>query len=290
MAPARGARPHDVGAPSNPLGCPFCPGNEDQTPPETMVIRPGGGAPDSPGWLVRAIPNKFPALDPEEGVHEVVLNSPRHVVRMADLTEGELTLAIEVWAARLAVVGADRRGLWPFLFHNQGAAAGASLQHTHVQIVGLPFHPPRLAARERAFAEAPECPTCTEIRGAGPRRVLETEGMVAWCPEVPPLSGTVRLAPRAHLPDWTAALDARAAARALLRLTGLIGERLGAEAINMWLHQRHPGGTDRYHWHMDLVPRLGTLAGLELGAGVIAVATSPETTAARLSPPELAPG
>lgn len=282
MAPARAARPHDVGAPSNPLGCPFCPGNEDQTPPEVAAIRPGGGPPDSPGWLVRVIPNKFPALAPDEGVHEVVVNSPRHVVRLADLEPREAELAVEVWAERLAVIGADLRGLWPFLFLNEGAAAGASLQHTHTQVVGLPFAPPRLVARERAFAEAERCPVCADMAGAGARLVHEGAGLVAWCPQVPPLSGTLRLAPARHAPDWAGGLDAGALARELLRLTRAIGDLLGAEAINMWLHQRRPGGSPRFHWHVNLIPRLGTLAGLELGAGVIAVASPPEVTAERL--------
>lgn len=282
IAPGRAARPHDVGAPSNPLGCPFCPGNEDQTPPEVAALRPGGGAPDGPGWLVRVIPNKFPALAPEEGVHEVVLNSPRHVVRLADLLPEEAERAVAVWAQRLVAVASDPRGLWPFLFLNQGAAAGASLQHTHTQIVGLPFLPPRALARERAFAEAATCPLCADMEAAGDRLVARGDGLVAWCPEVPPLSGTVRIAPERHAPDWGAALDPAALAGALLRHAATLGERLGAEALNLWLNQRRPGGSERYHWHLDLIPRLGTLAGLELGAGVIAVAMRPETTARRL--------
>ena len=129
-----------------------------------MAVRPGGGPPDTPGWLVRAIPNKFPAVAPEEGVHEVIVNTPRHVVRMGDLTDEEAELAGGAWADRIAAVEADPRGLWPFLFLNQGAAAGASLQHTHAQLVGLPLEPPRLVARERAFDEAAECPVCADLR------------------------------------------------------------------------------------------------------------------------------
>ena len=124
-----------MGRPSADVGCPFCEGNEAETPPETQAVRPGGGGPDTPGWLVRAIPNKFPAVAPDEGVHEVIVNTPRHVVRFGDLTDDEAELAGGVWADRIAAVEADPRGLWPFLFLNQGAAAGASLQHTHAQLV-----------------------------------------------------------------------------------------------------------------------------------------------------------
>jgi UDPglucose--hexose-1-phosphate uridylyltransferase len=283
LAPARAARPHDHGGSPGADGCPFCEGNEDQTPPEVWAIRPGGGAPDGPRWLVRAVPNKFPALPPDEGVHEVVVNTPRHVVRLDELTEEEAGRAGEAWAQRLAAIGADPRGLWPFLFLNQGQAAGASLQHSHAQLIGLPLEPPRLLARERAFDEAPECPVCVDLAGAGDRLVEEAGGLAAWAPEVPPYSGTVRVGPVRHSPDWTEDGPGPGAAVQLVhRLAGLVGRRLDAGALNLWLNQRRPGASARYHWHIDLVPRLGTLAGMELGTGVVAVAQAPETIAARL--------
>jgi UDPglucose--hexose-1-phosphate uridylyltransferase len=282
MAPARAERPHDVGGPQTGAGCPFCPGNEGLTPPETAAVRPGGGPPDSPGWLVRAIPNKFPALSPDEGVHEVIVNTPRHLVRFGDLTDEEAALAGAVWSERILAVESDPRELWPFLFLNQGAAAGASLQHTHAQLVGLPFEPPRLLAQERAFDEAAECPVCADLAVGADRVVAQEDGLVAWCPEVPPLSGTLRIGPAAHLADWTADPGAAAATRFLRRQVAGVTERLGAEAVNLWLHRRRPGGSQRVHWHADVIPRLGTLAGLELGTGVIAVAQGPREVAARL--------
>ncbi len=237
------------------------------------------------------MPNKFPAVAPDEGVHEVIVNTPRHVVRLGDLTDEEASRAGGVWADRIAAVEADPRGLWPFLFLNQGAAAGASLQHTHAQLVGLPLEPPRLLARERAFAEAPRCPVCADLEAAGGdgRVVADEDDLVAWAPGVPPLSGTVRLAPAAHLSDWTADPGPAAAARALRRLAAAVTDVLGAEAINLWLHRGRRGGGD-YHWHLDVIPRLGTLAGLELGTGVIAVAVSPAEVAARLRGAPAAPG
>lgn len=277
-----------MGGPSSDGGgCPFCPGNEAQTPPEVQAVRPGGGPPDSPGWRVRAVPNKFPAVDPAEGVHEVVVNTPRHVVRLGDLTDDEAGVAGEVWADRLAAVEADPRGLWPFLFLNQGAAAGASLQHLHTQIMGLPLEPPRLLARERAFAESERCPVCADLAAAGDagRVVAEADGLVAWTPAVPPFSGTLRIGPAEHLPDWTAGPGPAAAARFLRRMAASVTGRLGAEALNLWLHRGRPGGGARYHWHVDLIARLGTLAGLELGTGVIAIAISPDELAGRLGEP-----
>jgi len=282
MAPTRAARPFDADTVAVAQGCPFCPGNEAQTPPELFVDRPGGGPPDSRGWLVRAFANRFPALAPEEGVHEVVVNSPRHVACLGDLTDEEVARAVAVWALRLDAVANDPRGLWPFLFLNQGAAAGASLRHTHAQVVGLPFRPPRLVAHEAAFAEAARCPICADLEDAEARIVAAAEGLVTWCPRVPPLSGAVRIAPAEHTPDWGTALDAPALARAVRRQTRRIREVLDDDSLNLYLNQRHPDGSDRFHWHVDLLPRVAALAGLELGAGVVAVTQTPEDTATLL--------
>lgn len=278
MAPARAARPHDVGRPAVDDNCPFCPGNEALTPPESLTVRPGGGMADSPGWLVRAFPNRYPALGPE-GVHEVIVSTPRHVLRFSDLTAEEADRAVMAWAQRLDALVRDPRRLWAHLFLNQGAAAGASLQHAHAQLVGLPFAPPRLRARAAAFAAGP-CPVCADMRSAD-RVVADTEGLVAWCPGVPPFSGTVRVAPAAHMPDWSSGLEPALLGPLLRRLAGALAAVAGTDALNLWLNQKGPDG-DRYHWHLDLVPRSGTLAGLELGTGVIAVAQAPEATAALL--------
>jgi UDPglucose--hexose-1-phosphate uridylyltransferase len=282
IAPERAARPHDAQLADDPDMCPFCPGSEDQTPPEVLAVRPGGGDEDGPGWQVRVFPNKFPALASEEGIHEVIVNTPRHVRSLADLTDEEVEVAAAAWSERLAATAADPRGLWPFWFLNQGAAAGASLQHSHAQLVGLPFAPPRLVTQQRAFDEASRCLVCAEIAGAGDRLVGENGELVAWCPEVPPLSGAVRVAPRTHFPDWAAGFDPGGLGRALRDLCARIQRAFGTEAINLWLLQRGPGGSDAFHWHVDGVPRLGTLAGLELGSGVIAAAYRQEVVAERL--------
>jgi UDPglucose--hexose-1-phosphate uridylyltransferase len=293
VALSRAGRPHDTAAPAErrselpapadgPVpGCPFCEGAEAQTPPETWALRPGGGARDTPGWRVRAFPNKFPALPAGEGEHEVVVSSPRHVVAFWDLTDDEAADALDGWAARVAAVGTDPRQLWPFAFLNQGAPAGASLQHSHAQVVGLPFAPGRLVARERAFVRADRCPVCHELETAGERVVLERDGLVAWCPQAPPLSGGVRIAPAEHRPRWGMRPGA-AAGPVLRRLMRAASDALGTSAANVWLHQARPSGPDAFHWHLEIVPRLGTLAGMELGAGVLAVTRDPLEVAARL--------
>jgi UDPglucose--hexose-1-phosphate uridylyltransferase len=247
---------------------------------------------------VRAFPNKFPAVAAEDGIHEVVVNTPRHVLGLADLTDAEAARAVSAWAGRLAAAFDDPRGLWGFLFLNQGAAAGASLQHIHAQVVGLPLAPPRLLARELAFATSERCPICADLHDARPDRlVLERDGLAVWSPAAPAFTGLVRIAPVRHLPGWDADLDAVVVGRTLRTVSGLMERALAARDQNLWLHQRRPGGDARYHWHVDAVPRVGTLAGLELGADVIPIAVDPrrattwlrERVAAELEPETRAP-
>jgi UDPglucose--hexose-1-phosphate uridylyltransferase len=283
VAPARTLRPNDTAHPQQSMpgsvaGCPFCPGAEHETPPETWALRPDGSPSDGPGWLVRAVPNRFPVLTTDEGVHEVIVNSPRHVLHLWDLTPGELTVAIDGWAAREAAVREDPRDLVPFLFVNQGAGAGASLQHSHAQVIGFPFMPPLMADRRRRFAEADECPICAELRRPTTTRIVDTGQLAAWCPAAPPFSGAVRVAPVIHTAAWPAAPGA-SLATFLGPLLRELADACGTPALNLWLHHDPADPRRSYHWHLDVIPRRGLLAGMELGAGVLSIFTEPDDLA-----------
>ena len=289
VAPARIGRPHDTGpvAPGEPApasehaDCPFCPGSEGETPPEVWAQRPPGGVADTPGWRVRAVPNLFPVLPPDEGIHEVVINSPRHVVELWGLSTTEMVAAIDAWALRERAVRDDPRGLWPFVFVNQGAAAGASLQHSHAQLIGFPFAPPLLVAREDAFARAPACPVCAELADPAIAKIVDAGPLTAWCPQAPPLSGAVRIAPRHHAPEWPDRPGGGLSA-ILSPVMRALATLVGTSAMNLWLNQRRPGGPDTFHWHVDIVPRRATLAGMELGAGAFSLLNDPTLLAAAL--------
>jgi len=284
MAPGRAARPHDTGstsaAPARP--CPFCEGAERDTPRETYAERADDASADSPGWTVRVVPNKFPVMAPGEGVHEVVVPTPRHVTTLGELTVTELADAMRVLALRMEVAGDDGRDLVPFAFVNQGAAAGASLQHIHAQVVGLPLVPPIMRARDAAFT-SDRNPIADELSRRPEFRVGEHRDLVAWCPPVPPLSGTIRIAPTTRAAQLDSATDYTALGALLAEVVGRVDRAFDAPALNVMLHQQRPGGSDHFHWHVDVVPRLGTLAGLELGTGVMAIAQEPRAMAERLS-------
>ena len=235
--------------------CPFCEGREDRTPPEVFALPAEGRAPDSPGWRVRVVPNLYPAFERQE----VVIHAPRHVRTFADLADDEIDLVAEVWRARTSEEGAG----YVHALINEGRAAGASLPHSHSQLVWLPEPPPAVTV------ERPEA--LTELLSAAREQrlvVAEENGVVAFCHPVGRLPYETLI-----VPDGDAALAD--ALRLLRDLVARLRHAEGAVPWNAWLH-RHSA------WHIELAPRLSILAGLELGAGIYVNAVPPEQAAETL--------
>jgi len=261
IAPARATRP---GAPQRLVpspddaelaSCPFDAGRENRTPPEVLRI----GDP----WQVRVVPNLYPAVDRQE----VVVHVPRHARSLADLDAAETALVAEAWQRRAA----DRGNAYVHALVNEGADAGSSLPHTHSQLVWLAETPPAVAAE--AAACAGDCPLC---RRPDDRLVVaERDGIVASAAWAGRLPYELLVAPADHEADpWTSPRLATAltlTAECLRRLHAVEGTR----PVNLWLHA--PG-----HWHLEVVPRLTVMAGLELGAEVYVNTLAPEDAAARL--------
>ena len=318
VAPARAKRPQawlpvsegdEVPEGAVP-GCPFCAGHEDQTPPELWAMRPNGGAPDSGGWTVRAVPNKYPILVPDaddgdgrdplehgrgdpdlfsstiaSGAHEVIVHSPQHLLSMTSLSSDQFTLAIEGWRERLR---AHSDASWVHVMVNEGIGAGASLPHTHAQLYALPFVP-ALVARERERFTAHHtrtmgsCLLCDLLQEEVRRRervVAIDDRAVLLAPYASRTPYELQLVPRAHSGSLTEAEAASAALlhEGLLRLRSVLG---ATPPLNIWLRTA-PRGAEHYHWRIDVVPRLTQLAGLELGAGIAVNVHPPERAAAEL--------
>jgi UDPglucose--hexose-1-phosphate uridylyltransferase len=260
IAPGRAARP-GAGAHAVPpadeaelVSCPFDAGREDRTPPEVLRI----GDP----WSVRVVPNLYPALDR----HEVVVHVPRHARSLAELSDEEVALVAEAWQRRAAGGSGYLHALV-----NEGGEAGSSLPHTHSQLVWLAEPPPEVAREQAACAG--NCPLCR--RPPDELVVAERNGVVlsaAWAGRLP---YELLVAPLDHEADpWTSpglAVALQLAADGLRRLHAVEGPR----PVNLWLHA--PG-----HWHVEVLPRLTVLAGLELGAGVYVNTLPPEEASARL--------
>jgi UDPglucose--hexose-1-phosphate uridylyltransferase len=302
--------------PIDPEQDPFLPGHEDRTPPELYALRPDGGAPGGAGWTVRVVPNKFPALAaegvdeggqpatgapepltpgrgapalfsarPAIGAHEVIVNGPEPVSSIGGLAPEQLERAMGVWRER---VRAHAEAAYVHVIVNEGREAGASLAHTHAQLFALDWTP-QAVARERerftAYHEATQGRNLLEdvlqeeVRRG--ERVVAIDGeAVALCPfaaRVPFQLQLVPRRPRARFED-----DGPLAAALLHDVLGRLERVLGGlPAFNLWVRTA-PRGALSFCWRIDLLPRLGQVAGLELGTGVNLNALAPEAAAARL--------
>jgi UDPglucose--hexose-1-phosphate uridylyltransferase len=293
-------------APIDPEGDPFAPGHEDRTPPEVAADRPGGGAPDTPGWRVRVVPNLYPALDPDapdpqrshapdlfsaaaaRGAHEVIVNAPDAVTSLAQLSVEQVGLAMGMWRARMR---AHAGAAYLHLLVNERTEAGASLPHTHAQLYALEFVPAQVAReRERFTAHATrtmggnllEDLVAEEIRQRE-RLIAIDDEMVLLSPYAARLPYELMLAPRrprARFEDeaYEGAFGAAALHAALQRLRAVLGF---VPPLNIWVRTA-PAGAEHFCWRIDVTPRLTHLAGLELGTGVNLNIVAPETAAQRL--------
>jgi UDPglucose--hexose-1-phosphate uridylyltransferase len=294
IAPARArrpgtARPQIADLEDDVAGCPFCAGRESATPPETFAIGPPGRAADAPGWWVRVVPNKFPAFGPwsdqgdrtglfarraARGRQEVVIHSPRHVRTFADLTGREVEQVAEAWQNRAAA--AKEHG-FPYLqaLLNEGREAGASIAHSHSQLVWLEDEPPLVAQEQVAQEAVGGCVLCRVLAEEIEQRmriVAERDGLLLLCPFAGRQPYEMLVVPREHAED---PFEGRQLADAL----GLMADGLrrlhaaeGPAPVNAWLHASG-------HWHLEVVPRLSVLAGLELGAGYFVNTLAPESAA-----------
>jgi UDPglucose--hexose-1-phosphate uridylyltransferase len=253
VAPGRSRRPGagravlDAATDAELAECPFCAGREDRTPPQTLVL------PETGPWQVRVVPNLYPAVERQE----VVVHVPRHARSLAELSGDELALVAEAWRRRRAAVPDG----YLQAVVNEGREAGSSLPHTHSQLVWLPEVPPATqhgVERERWSV------------------VAEREGVVLACPWASRLPYECVIAPSS---PRAGAFGDELLATALGILGGAVSRLHAVEGpvpLNAWLHD----GPD---WHLELLPRLTVLAGLELGAGVYVNTLAPEDAARRLT-------
>jgi UDPglucose--hexose-1-phosphate uridylyltransferase len=306
-----GGEPRVEAAPAfDPETDPFLEGHEDRTPPELFALRPNGGEPDTPGWLVRVVPNLYPSLDasappeppadplesgrgdpqlfaarPAHGGHEVIVNTPRAAGSLGELTAEELEVAMEAWRERMR---AHADAACVHLIVNEGRAAGASLPHSHAQLYALPFVPAAIAReRERFTAHSDRTQGRNLLEDLLQEEVRRRERIVAIdreavaiCPFASRVPYQVQIVPRSPRPRFES--DGPLGARLLHDVLGRLASALGAvPPFNLWVRTA-PRGAEHFCWRIDLLPRLTNLAGLELGTGVNLNVVAPETAAERL--------
>jgi UDPglucose--hexose-1-phosphate uridylyltransferase len=295
--------------------CPFCYGNEDKTPPEIRAFRETTIA-DRPGWKVRVVSNKFPALRIEGdleraavgqydrmngiGAHEVIIETPQHDKDLTDLPIEDMANVFKMYRERIVDLQRDPRFRYILIFRNHGAAAGASLEHPHSQVIATPITPRTVAielqsAREH-YGVKERCIFCDiivqEIQSHS-RIVAADASFVTWCPYASRFPFEMTVAPRAHGHDFAALDDsqmlglARHMREVILRMKSALDDPpynfLLHTAPAYQLHRRRPNYWSTieadWHWHIEILPRLTKTAGFEWGSGFYINPTPPEDAA-----------
>lgn len=287
--------------------CPFCYGSESLTPPEITAIRDHNTAPNTSGWQVRVVPNKFPALQIEGelarsgigiydmsngiGAHEVIIESPYHNKDLSDLLNSEVENLLTIYCQRALDLIKDSRFKYLMLFRNFGPAAGASLEHPHTQIVALPMVPKNvkeeLVGAQEYFNFRERCLFCDIIKQEQrdkDRIILENKHFLVFCPFVSRFPFEIWIIPKKHncyfchmLPEEIPPL-----ATVLRDIIGRLKKIFKDPAYNMIIHTspvNGDGSVDSYHWHLEIMPKLTRVAGFEWGTGFYVVPTPPELAA-----------
>ncbi len=273
--------------------CPFCPGNEEETPPALETFGPHGN------WLVRVVPNRFPAFGgnapmvvqhrgpvftetPASGTHEVLVLTPVHEATWADLDDDQVAMVMSAIHSRVAT-HADTPGMrYSQVIVNSGREAGASIEHPHGQLLGMPFVPRELLEEQAGFARfAGNCLLCATVEAeedAGYRVVFANQHALATCPYWSGMPYEMMVTPRRHNPHLHTADEEDLVAvgvgvrEALRHLRSLLGE----VAYNVVFHAAPYTSSGPFHWHVHIWPKVTTQAGFELGTGVMINIVAPE--------------
>jgi len=292
--------------------CAFCPGNEAMTPDE--VRRIGPGARNEPGWISRVVPNRFPALRVETqplraaqglfdvmagvGAHEVLIETPEHAQPLADQPLAQVVGLFAAAKERMLDLSRDLRLRSIVLFKNHGVAAGATLSHSHSQLIALPLVTPDLAEELRCakehFERKERCVFCDvlaqELEDRS-RLVYQNEGFVALSPYAARSPFETWILPQKHRSNFETS-DSReleGLGEALKTVLRKLDVALEKPAYNFYLHTqplREPL-SGYYHWHLEVKPMLTQQAGFEWGSGVSINPTPPEEAAAFLRQTEV---
>jgi len=315
----RGARPsdlHDTTKYNHVKVCPFCEGHESKTPPEIWAYRDPHTPPNSPGWKVRVIPNKYPALTigPEgkrigvgyydliegTGAHEVIVETPQHDLTLADLPAEHVSWVLLAYRERLRDLYRDPRFKYVLIFKNHGKRAGASLAHSHSQLIATPIVPRnvsiKLNSAKQHYEKKERCLICDLIQQeitTNSRIISQENGFIAFTPYASRFPFEVFIAPVDHSYNFGDITDEQLNRFSffLKDILGRLKSVLHDSPYNFVLNsspnvEAKPKFSDQwitikydYHWHLEIIPRLVRIAGFEWGSGFYINPSTPEMAA-----------
>ena len=286
--------------------CPFCEGKEETTPKEILAVRANGNGADGPGWSVRVVPSIKPVLGIEGqlnrrakgmydvmngiGAHEVIVETPDHQASLAMLPEKSIEEVLHAYRDRMLDLKNDKRFRYILIFKNHGEAAGASLEHTHSQLIALPIVPKRVREEvdsgRRYYHDKERCIFCDMIRQEiedGARVINENESFIALAPYAPRFPFEIWLLPKQHSSAFENNQSPMYASLARILKDNLsrLDTVLDRPAYNLMIHTSPIGEekNEHYHWHIEIMPKLTKVAGFEWGTGFYICPTPPEESA-----------
>jgi UDPglucose--hexose-1-phosphate uridylyltransferase len=286
--------------------CPLCPGNEDKTPPEITAIREPGSQKDQPGWKIRVVPNKFPALRIENelekegegmydkisgfGAHEVIIESPNHKDLPSTISIPQFKNILLMFRERILDLKKDTRFKYIMIFKNQGEGAGASLSHPHTQLIALPVIPKSIVEELRGSKEyygyKERCIFCDIIRQEifqGVRIVSENNGFISIAPFASRYPFETWILPKKHNSTYENMDEVQYQHLAEIFSDTLkrLDRAVNYPPYNYILHTSplKENVEEYYHWHFEIMPRIIRTAGFERGSGFFINPTAPEDAA-----------
>lgn len=318
IAAERAKRPSDFVVPKakewNDV-CPFCEGNEEQTPPEIYAIRKKMSKKDKPGWNIRVVPSLFPILlvdgnldrrgegvyDIMNGVgaHEIIVETPQHIKSLAELEEDQISAVLNTYIGRVNDLKKDPRLKYVMIFKNYGYMAGASpILHSRSQIIATPSTPKRikeeLTGSKNYFYYRNRCVFCDMLRFElqnEKRIILDIDGFVVLAPYASRFPFEMWLMPKSHSCDFPSMEKEKMQDLAKILKLALKKLQIGVNnpPYNMVIHTAPFRKTEKagywttieedYHWHIEIMPRLTGVAGFEWGTGAYINTMSPEDAA-----------
>ncbi|MEW6094951.1 MAG: galactose-1-phosphate uridylyltransferase [bacterium] len=312
IATDRGKRPSDFKHPEpettiNSHNCPFCGGHESMTPPEILCMREPNSPPNSPGWWVRTISNKFPALQIEGdldrqgegiydmmngvGAHEVIIETPEHNKSLADLETHYIEKVLLSYRERMLDLRKDRRFKYILIFRNHRSSAGASLDHPHSQLIATPIVPKRvkeeLNGTLKYFNFKDRCVFCDIVRQEikdKKRVVIENDHFLTFTPFASRFPYEICIIPKEHMACYESITKETIPALAQILKSSLLKLKklLNDPPYNYIIHTTPfslPSDLKDYHWHIEIIPRLTHIAGFEWGTGFYINSVKPEDAA-----------
>jgi len=311
VAPERAKRPQDApkSAPVHEIpnwdkSCPFCPGNENQTPIEVLRFP---SSPDVSDWAVRIIPNRFGAFSglgdtarktegnlfrkmDGVGVNEVIIETPVHNMPMALMTYEQVETVLLAYLERYNTLKKIRQLKFITIFKNHGWASGTSLIHPHSQLVATPiagtYYRRKFDAAVNYYDDMGKCLYCdliVEELKTGERVVAETKDFVVLHPYASHVPYETWIIPKMHRASFGLFPSTHLTELSVVLKDTLLGlyRELDNPAFNYMFNTSTTEDEEDpyYHWHVRIVPRLTTIAGFEMGSGIYISTAMPEDTA-----------